>query len=159
MEKQNRAISFGDDSKPPSHKVKLMCSYGVKIQPRPHDHHVPHLRRRQHQDPGRRPPRHLLRHSGQANLLLQCRTRRQRRLLQVPVAQRGSRRLGLRHQQRRRPRAHDGRVRPLLAQTGPPQDLPLLSEPNQILQKTLASAAEVERLSWDTGFVQEEERK
>ncbi|XP_058179995.1 uncharacterized protein LOC131298529 [Rhododendron vialii] len=40
MEKQNSATSIGDDSKPPSHKVKLMCSYGGKIQPRPHDHHL-----------------------------------------------------------------------------------------------------------------------
>ncbi|KAF7144204.1 hypothetical protein RHSIM_Rhsim05G0182000 [Rhododendron simsii] len=40
MEKQNRAISFGSDFKPPSHKVKLMCSYGGKIQQRPHNHHL-----------------------------------------------------------------------------------------------------------------------
>ncbi|KAG5564266.1 hypothetical protein RHGRI_000461 [Rhododendron griersonianum] len=40
MEKQNRAIFFGNDSKPPSHKMKLMCSYGGKIQPHPHDHHL-----------------------------------------------------------------------------------------------------------------------
>ncbi|KAH7852423.1 hypothetical protein Vadar_024656 [Vaccinium darrowii] len=39
MEKQNSAISVADDSKP-NYKVKLMCSYGGKIQPRPHDHQL-----------------------------------------------------------------------------------------------------------------------
>ncbi|KAL6993938.1 hypothetical protein U1Q18_012048 [Sarracenia purpurea var. burkii] len=40
MENNNSSISGGDDDSKSNHKVKLMCSYGGRIQPRSHDHQL-----------------------------------------------------------------------------------------------------------------------